>query len=141
MNVQSTRVPIEHPESLFIGGEWKAPAAGEYFETVDPSNGEKLASVGQGSLADIDSAVRAARAASPLIVRCARATSRGGLRRPASGCTRCQKRRATSARYWDTTGRRRSPDMRRRERSSGRRAGPGHRAGGVPQPRREAVGI
>src|ERR1700734_3771140 len=49
----------------FIGGEWKAPSAGEYFDTVDPSNGEKLASIAQGSAADIDAAVRAARAASP----------------------------------------------------------------------------
>src|SRR6202167_857034 len=48
----------------FIGGEWQAPAAGEYFDTVDPSNGEKLASVAQGSAADIDAAVNAARAAS-----------------------------------------------------------------------------
>src|SRR5208282_4699143 len=48
----------------FIGGEWQAPAAGEYFDTVDPSNGEKLASVAQGSAADIDAAVMAARAAS-----------------------------------------------------------------------------
>ncbi len=48
----------------FIGGGWQAPAAGEYFDTVDPSNGEKLASVAQGSAADVDAAVRAARAAS-----------------------------------------------------------------------------
>jgi aldehyde dehydrogenase (NAD+) len=49
----------------FINGEWQAPAAGEYFETLDPSNGEKLASVAQGSPADVDAAVRAARAAFP----------------------------------------------------------------------------
>jgi aldehyde dehydrogenase (NAD+) len=49
----------------FIDGTWRAPAAGEYFETLDPSNGEKLASVAQASAADIDAAVRAARAASP----------------------------------------------------------------------------
>src|ERR1700687_3644201 len=48
----------------FIGGGWQAPAAGAYFDTVDPSNGEKLASVAQGSAADIDAAVKAARAAS-----------------------------------------------------------------------------
>ncbi len=48
-----------------IGGEWKPPSAGEYFDTIDPSNGEKLASIAQGSAADIDSAVQAARAASP----------------------------------------------------------------------------
>ena len=49
----------------FINGRWQAPAADEYFETLDPSNGEKLASVAQGSSADIDAAVRAARAAFP----------------------------------------------------------------------------
>jgi aldehyde dehydrogenase (NAD+) len=48
----------------FINGEWRSPAAGEYFDTVDPSKGEKLASVAQGSAADIDAAVKAARAAS-----------------------------------------------------------------------------
>ncbi|MGP0097699.1 MAG: aldehyde dehydrogenase family protein [Terriglobales bacterium] len=48
----------------FIGGGWQSPAAGEYFDTVDPSNGEKLASAAQGSAADVDAAVKAARAAS-----------------------------------------------------------------------------
>src|SRR6202140_2068681 len=50
--------------SHFIGGEWRPPAAGEYFDTVDPSNGDKLALVAQGSAADVDAAVKAARAAS-----------------------------------------------------------------------------
>jgi aldehyde dehydrogenase (NAD+) len=49
----------------FINGAWQAPATGEYFDTVDPSNGERLASIAQGSTADIDAAVRAARAAFP----------------------------------------------------------------------------
>jgi aldehyde dehydrogenase (NAD+) len=49
----------------FINGTWQAPATGEYFETVDPSNEEKLASIAQGSSADIHAAVRAARAAFP----------------------------------------------------------------------------
>jgi aldehyde dehydrogenase (NAD+) len=50
---------------LFIGGAWQAPAAGEYFDTLDPSNGEKLAAVAQGGSADINAAVGAARAALP----------------------------------------------------------------------------
>ena len=33
---------------FFIDGGWKAPVAGEYFDTLDPSTGEKLASVAQG---------------------------------------------------------------------------------------------
>src|SRR3984957_1046370 len=49
----------------FINGAWQTPAGGEYFETLDPSNGEKLASVAQGSPADVDAAVQAARAAFP----------------------------------------------------------------------------
>ena len=48
----------------FIDGGWKSPERGEYFDTHDPSNGEKLASLAQGSAADIDAAVKAARAAS-----------------------------------------------------------------------------
>jgi aldehyde dehydrogenase (NAD+) len=47
----------------FINGSFQAPAAGEYFDTADPSNGEKLASIAEGSSQDIDAAVRAARAA------------------------------------------------------------------------------
>ena len=49
----------------FINGTWQAPSAGTYFETTDPSTGEKLATVAQGSAADVDNAVRVARAALP----------------------------------------------------------------------------
>jgi len=49
----------------FMNGAWQAPAAGSYFETTDPSTGEKLATVAQGTAADVDSAVKAARAALP----------------------------------------------------------------------------
>src|SRR5258706_8016212 len=49
----------------FIDGAWQAPAAGTYFDTADPSTGEKLAAVAQGSTADIDAAVKAARGALP----------------------------------------------------------------------------
>src|ERR1700680_2807208 len=47
----------------FIHGAWVTPSSGKYFDTADPSTGEKLASVAQGSTADVDAAVRAARAA------------------------------------------------------------------------------
>src|SRR6202171_598685 len=49
----------------FIGGSFRAPAEGVYFDTFDPSTGEALASVAQGSAADIDAAVKAARGALP----------------------------------------------------------------------------
>src|SRR5713101_6662213 len=49
----------------FINGAWQAPIAGKYFDTTDPSTGEKLSSVAQGSAADVNAAVEAARAALP----------------------------------------------------------------------------
>jgi aldehyde dehydrogenase (NAD+) len=49
----------------FIGGDWQAPLEGRYFDTADPSTGETLAAAAQGSSADVDSAVHAARAALP----------------------------------------------------------------------------
>jgi aldehyde dehydrogenase (NAD+) len=49
----------------FIGGAFRPPIEGVYFETMDPSTGEPLASVAQGSAADIDAAVKAARNALP----------------------------------------------------------------------------
>src|SRR6476659_4251030 len=50
---------------IFVNGAWKAPERREHFDTLDPSTGEKLATVAQGGSADIDAAVKAARAASP----------------------------------------------------------------------------
>jgi len=49
----------------FIDGTWRQPVEAGYFETTDPSTGEKLGTVAQGSAADIDAAVRAASAALP----------------------------------------------------------------------------
>src|SRR6202043_1762059 len=49
----------------FIGGSFRAPAEGVYFDTFDPSTGEPLAAVAQGSAADINAAVKAARSALP----------------------------------------------------------------------------
>jgi aldehyde dehydrogenase (NAD+) len=47
----------------FINGAWQQPLTGEYFDTSDPATGDKLASIAQGSAADVDAAVKAARAA------------------------------------------------------------------------------
>src|SRR5437870_3280691 len=49
----------------FINGTLQPPAEDSYFETADPSTGERLASVAQGSAKDIDAAVRAACTALP----------------------------------------------------------------------------
>src|SRR6266704_623005 len=49
----------------YIGGEWVAPAEGQYFETINPATTAVLARVAQGGAADVDAAVAAARAAAP----------------------------------------------------------------------------
>ena len=49
----------------FIAGEFRAPIEGKYFDTADPSTGEKISDIAQGSAADIAAAVQAARAALP----------------------------------------------------------------------------
>jgi aldehyde dehydrogenase (NAD+) len=49
----------------FIGGHWAQPAEGAFFDTTDPASGDKIADVAQGSAADIDAAVKAARTALP----------------------------------------------------------------------------
>ena len=49
----------------FIGGAWQPPLSGAHFETSDPASGDVLASVAQGSAADVDAAVKAARSAAP----------------------------------------------------------------------------
>jgi aldehyde dehydrogenase (NAD+) len=59
---------LERHERLlghFIGGAWVAPMEGQYFDTTDPSTGETLARVAQGSAADVDAAAKAARGALP----------------------------------------------------------------------------
>jgi aldehyde dehydrogenase (NAD+) len=47
----------------FIDGAWKQPSGGEFFASNDPSTGEKLADIAQGSAEDVNAAVAAARAA------------------------------------------------------------------------------
>ena len=44
----------------FIGGKFIPPSDGNYFETINPANEERLASVAKGSVEDVDRAVKAA---------------------------------------------------------------------------------
>ena len=48
---------------LYINGEWRDPAGGEWLDTVNPYNGEIWAEIPRGSQADADAAVIAARTA------------------------------------------------------------------------------
>jgi aldehyde dehydrogenase len=47
----------------FIGGEWVAPASGQYFENVTPVTGQVLCEIPRSNAADVDRALDAAHAA------------------------------------------------------------------------------
>src|SRR6266700_7770978 len=49
----------------FIDGAWSQPVEGVFFDSTNPATGEKIASIAQGSAADIDAAVQSARKAFP----------------------------------------------------------------------------
>ena len=51
------------PRGLYIGGEWQESIDGGTFETINPSNLEKLGDVPDATEKDIDRAVTAARSA------------------------------------------------------------------------------
>mgnify|MGYP001374706906 CR=1 FL=1 len=48
---------------LFVGGKWLKPKSGRHFTSINPATEEVLTHVADASSADVDSAVRAARAA------------------------------------------------------------------------------
>jgi len=48
---------------MYIGGEWVAPASGEWFESYNPFSGEPWALIARGNNQDADHAVRTAHAA------------------------------------------------------------------------------
>src|SRR3546814_898246 len=50
-------------EKLFIGGEWVAPAGSDVIEVISPHSEEVVGRVPEGTTADIDRAVAAARKA------------------------------------------------------------------------------
>ncbi len=56
-------VRIDRQYELFIGGQFVAPSAGNYFETINPANEKVLARVAKADRKDVDRAVAAARRA------------------------------------------------------------------------------
>ncbi len=52
---------LAHPDKLFIGGEWAAPATAARIDIISPSTEEIAGSVAEASQADVDRAVAAAR--------------------------------------------------------------------------------
>ena len=56
-------VTVQDAYGHFINGDFTNPASSEQFATINPATGEHLATVAQGSDADVDAAVAAARKA------------------------------------------------------------------------------
>jgi acyl-CoA reductase-like NAD-dependent aldehyde dehydrogenase len=52
-----------HTSEVFIGGQWRPPASGETYATINPATEETSAQVAKGDERDIDLAVQAARRA------------------------------------------------------------------------------
>jgi aldehyde dehydrogenase (NAD+) len=57
------QVQIKPQYELFINGKWQAPLSATYFATVNPADEKHLAQIAQANAADVDLAVKAARAA------------------------------------------------------------------------------
>ncbi|KAG5264148.1 hypothetical protein AALO_G00272680 [Alosa alosa] len=59
--------PVPNPEikytKIFINNEWQASESGKVFPTYNPSSGEKICDVQEADQADVEKAVKAARAA------------------------------------------------------------------------------
>ncbi|MCB1637414.1 MAG: aldehyde dehydrogenase family protein, partial [Thiothrix sp.] len=62
-NTEGSVVAFKPVYHNFIGGEWKEPVQGEYFDNISPVNGEVFCRVARSSAADIDLALDAAHAA------------------------------------------------------------------------------
>jgi aldehyde dehydrogenase (NAD+) len=56
-------IAINDNYGLFIGGDFVEPADGLYFDTINPANEERLASVALAGQSDVDRAVKSARRA------------------------------------------------------------------------------
>ena len=56
---------IKERYGLLINGEWVEAEGGRTFDTFNPATGEKLATCADATAADVERAVKAARAAQP----------------------------------------------------------------------------
>ena len=62
-NTEGAVVNFRQRYENYIGGEWVAPVAGQYFDNVSPVNGKVFCQVARSDAADVDLAMDAAHAA------------------------------------------------------------------------------
>ncbi len=58
-----TKAPKIHQTRLLIDNRWVDPVKGGHFDTLNPATGTSIAQVAEGTAADVDKAVKAARRA------------------------------------------------------------------------------
>jgi aldehyde dehydrogenase (NAD+) len=68
---------IDARYDLFINGKFEKPQSRKYFSTINPATEEKLSEIAEANAADVDKAVRAARAASDKVWKKMPAKERG----------------------------------------------------------------
>ena len=61
----STKITVEQKNKLFIGGKFVSPKSRSWFASINPATEEKLADIACAGRADVDAAVRSAKAAQP----------------------------------------------------------------------------
>jgi len=59
----TSHIALKDKYDLFIDGKWVKPSSGKYFDSINPSNEEKISSVAHANQTDVDKAVKAARKA------------------------------------------------------------------------------
>ncbi len=59
----TSHIQIQKKYDLYIDGKFTKPVKGKYFDTMNPANDEKIASVADATKEDVDLAVKAARKA------------------------------------------------------------------------------
>jgi len=59
----TNHIQLKNKYDLYIDGKFTKPVKGQYFDTIDPSTNEKIASVAEATSEDIDKAVEAAKKA------------------------------------------------------------------------------
>lgn len=59
----TSHIEIKPQYDLFIDGKWQKPIGGKYFDSINPANQKKLASIAEANSEDVDNAVKAARKA------------------------------------------------------------------------------
>src|SRR5580704_8459787 len=60
---RGVKPPVVKDQPLFIGGKFVDSVSGKTFAAINPATGETLCQVAEGDKADVDLAVKAARAA------------------------------------------------------------------------------